>query len=183
MELLRDEKPFCNRAFSEIYRRYGSKLNAYCRTRLCSASAADDIFQNTWIKFNNAVKHGTEIRNLQAFLITIARNLCNDKFKEQKQISEMFIDIDNNASEEWSYSYNPESTFEDEELLNIITIGLNSLEDIYKDAFILNKIIGLSYQEIGDMQGETSECIKKRITRALIMIKKVLKPYIDELSQ
>ena len=176
--LIKEDKPICDNAFYTLFQRYAAKVNAFCKFKINNSSIAEEIFQETWMRFNVAVKNNRNIVNVPAYLISIAKNLCTDYINYKlanKTISIEEIDIELEA--------NPFDTYknaEQNEIIDILNSAINSLDDKYKTAIILKKIDDLSYSEIAEITGETQDCIKKRVVRAMVMIKDLLKPYINE---
>lgn len=62
-------------AFDAVYELYSGPIYRFL-ARLCGAPAADDLFQETWLRL---ARHGRALRpdtNLRAWLYTVARNLA-----------------------------------------------------------------------------------------------------------
>ena len=64
------------RAFTVLYNRYSSRIHAYCYRIIEDSTYAEDMFQETFIRFFQTAKSGRAISNVPGFMITIARNLC-----------------------------------------------------------------------------------------------------------
>lgn len=176
---IRKQEAGSERAFYELYHKYSAKLNAFCIFRTNRKEIAEEVFQETWMRFYKIIIRGKEIKNVQQYLLTIARNLIIDSYHNSKNttyVEEESFDIESFA--------NPAVFIDDmgnNELFALMMTAVNNLDEIYKEAFILKKLNGLSYKEIAIVCGETVECIKKRVVRATFTIKETLKPYINEL--
>lgn len=81
------------RAFEEIYRRYGQRIYAYCRKILFNTQDAEDAFQSTFLKFLSSVSPDREMTNLPAYLLTIARTTCMDMFAQRHEHAELVEDF------------------------------------------------------------------------------------------
>lgn len=172
--MLRSDKKTAERAFAELYARYSSRVYAYCRRFLGNKEEAEDIFQETFVRFHqSADDKDREMTNLPAFLLRIARNLCvNQKRREKKDISfeeYMVVKNDNNNDRD--------------ELLGLIKTALDLLQPEYKDMFLLREYEGFSYQDIAEITGETLSVVKIRIYRAKQKIRTILAPYLADLSK
>lgn len=178
LSLIREQKPICDNAFYEIFQRYAAKINAYCKFRINNSTVSDEIFQETWTKFNLALKNNQSINNVPAYLITIAKNLIYDYLSSKNKnttISIEEIDFEIEANPFDTYRNN-----EQKEIIDLLNSAINNLDDKYKEAIILKKIDNLSYTEIAQLTGESQDCIKKRVVRAMQQIKVLLEPYIKE---
>jgi RNA polymerase sigma-70 factor (ECF subfamily) len=172
-----------DRAFAEIYKRYAKHLNAFCCFKLSDQHQRIEIFQQTWVKFNDALIKSVTIENVKAYLITIARNLIYDQYKLSIRNSILHYLSDNSDFEDFASPINYMENLENRQLIDIIKTEIDKLDDKYKEAFTLNKINALSYTEISEITHESIDCIKKRITRATNQLRTALKEYIIEINE
>ncbi|MGA2297957.1 MAG: RNA polymerase sigma factor [FCB group bacterium] len=172
--LLRGGNSESELAFTEIYNRYSSRVHAYCMRVMNHKEYAEDIFQETFIRFFQKVKTDYNQTNIPGFLITIARNLClnfrRDNIPTVPLESDDFL-VDSNRS------------YEDTELLDLITASLDLLEFEYKEAFVLREYDGMTYNQIADICGITVTNAKSRVFRAKQKIKEILNPYLKDLAK
>ncbi len=161
-------------AFKEIYRRYSPMIHAYCMRVLDNEEQAEDIFQDTFIKFYQNIKpEGDDKINVPGFLITIARNLClNCKRDRRNNVS-----LDN-----LDYILQETQNYEQQELLDLIKRSLELLEPEYREAFVLKEYAGLQYNEIAKLTNISLNNAKSRVFRAKQKIKDILQPYLKDLS-
>jgi RNA polymerase sigma-70 factor (ECF subfamily) len=110
--------------------------------------------------------------NMPAYLLTIARNLCIN-YKRNSKITMTF--------EDYRY-YTHDTGYEEKEMLDLIARALETLDFDYREAFILRQYHGLSYKEISKITGDTLSTIKNRVWRAKEKIKKILSPYMEDMS-
>jgi len=159
-------------AFMEFYKRYSNGLNAYCAKILNDRVIADDIFQDTFIKFYETVdpKSNTSI---SGYLIKIARNLCLNHKRNKKH------KVDITELEFLSYDV---QNYENRQLLEFVNTAVDLLEDDYKEALILREYNGLEYDEIAKVLDITAINAKTRVCRAKKKVKDLLKPYLNELT-
>lgn len=174
VELLEGNKSQAEESFKTLYDRYSSMVHAYVLRVLSDEDAAEDIFQEVFIKFYQNVKSDAAKTNIPGFLITIARNLCLN-YKRDKRNTVAIEDYEHFFSES-SHNY------EQQELLELITRALDLVDDAYREAFVLREYSGLSYQEIAEICKITEGNAKSRVFRAKQQIKSILKPYLKDLS-
>jgi RNA polymerase sigma-70 factor (ECF subfamily) len=173
VELIRGKKRVSSKAFEAIFDRYSYNVNAYVRTVIGFTYDAEDIFQETFIRFYNNVKNGAEITNLQSYLIKIARNLCLNYRRDKKNNVEV---------EEFHRIVNEENFYANQELLDIVMRALDLMDEKYKEAFVLKKIDGLKFEEVAQVLDLTLEGAKTRVNRARIKLLEILEPYIKDLE-
>ncbi|MBI5326432.1 MAG: RNA polymerase sigma factor [Ignavibacteriae bacterium] len=161
------------KAFEEIYTRYSPRVYAYCRRYLGNREEAEDVFQETFIRFYNSRQSIREMTNLGAFLLKIARNQCINLLREIKRNSkfdeEIYIKHDDRD--------------ENDELLNLIKMAIELLPDEYKEIFIMREYNGLKYNDIADITGLSINTVKIKIFRARERIRHILQPYLSEMSK
>jgi RNA polymerase sigma-70 factor, ECF subfamily len=160
------------KAFTEIYARYSHPVYLYCRRLSNHQDEANDVFQETFIRFHKQIKSSSNILNIQPYLIRIARNVFLNLKRDEPPWS-----MD---SEEVSSSYTPH--YEREELFNLISTALELLEFSYKEAFVLRFYQGHSYKEMAGITGDSVSALKVRVMRAKDQIREIVAPYIEDLN-
>ncbi len=171
VELLRGNTKYTEAAFTEIYDRYGLRVNAYCRSILNDREAADDVFQETFIKFYQYVKSDYKSGSIIGFLITIARNLCLNA-KRDKKVNIPIKDFD--------LLYDGNRQYEDKELEELLTMGLDLIDEEFKEALVLRYYNDMRYREIGRMLGITEARARYLVFTGKQKIKQLLTPYFKD---
>lgn len=179
--MLREQSPLCDQAFNVIYSRYSDKLYSYCLFKSDNELDAQEVFQDTWIRFIDSAKKGKNIVCVNAMLYKIARNLSIDKYRHNR--SKPIEPINDYNIGYITDPQNLQSKLENEELLSIISLAVNNLADKYKESFLLLWFSGLSYSEISEITGETTDCIKKRSYRAMEQVIAILEPIINDVAK
>lgn len=159
-------------AFRELYRRYAPRIHAYCFRILEQRQEAEDIFQETFIRFYQSARQQREMINVPAYLLRIARNLCLNH-KRDTVLHESLEGID-------LPDYGIEQRYENEELLSLIRYAVGLLEHEYREAFVLREYQNLTYEEIAQIVGTSVSNAKSRVFRARQKIKEILAPNIKE---
>ncbi|OGU12493.1 MAG: hypothetical protein A2X61_02550 [Ignavibacteria bacterium GWB2_35_12] len=160
-------------AFTEVYNRYSSKVHAYCLRILNNNEQAEDIFQEVFIRFFQKIKSNYPDTNVPGYLIKIARNLCLN-YKRDK--------VNTISIQENDVYFEPGKSFENSELLDLITTALELLDFEYKEAFVMREYDGLSYNEIAEVTNTTVTNAKSRVFRAKQKIKEILQPYLKDMA-
>lgn len=159
-------------AFSELYRRYSSRVFLYCRYILGDTDSTRDIFQETWLRLLQTAENKREIQNVPAYLLRISRNLCLDA--QQASGRRIFLPLDDLQLQA------EEPTVQSGELEKLIETALETLSDDYREAFVLQAYNGLSYKEIAEVIGEPVSTVRNRVVRAKNKIRAVLAPFLQE---
>lgn len=131
-------------------------------TRRLTGQRDEDLAQDTWVR-KLAAERETEDRHPRALLATIARHLVIDgarRVRARGGPGLAFDDLPENALP-WT-APDQETTL----LLKQVVLGL---PELYRDVFILNRFMGLTYSEIALRQGVSVKTIEYRMSRALAL--------------
>jgi RNA polymerase sigma factor (sigma-70 family) len=127
-----------------------------------------DLAQETWAR-KLAAEAQAEARHPRALLATIARRIAIDdgrRLRARGGPALAFDDLPDHAAP-WT---SPDQ--ETAVLLKQIILGLPPL---YRDVFILNRFVGLTYAEIARRQGVSVKTIEYRMSRALALCEAALR--------
>lgn len=170
LELIKGEKKKADMAFTEIYNRYSSKVYSFTRAFLNDVDKANDIFQDTFIKFYEYARTGKEVRNVIGLLMTIARNLSINSKREKEKVH----------LEEVEYIHQKESSYEQKEYLELVMISIDLLEEETKQVFIMRVFNDLSYDEIAEITKMPASRARYLVFSARNKLKALLAPYYEE---
>jgi RNA polymerase sigma-70 factor (ECF subfamily) len=164
-------------AFRELYARYSQRVYSYCARILGNRQDAQDVFQETFLRFWQSAQQERTMTNVPAFLLRIARNLCFNFLRDQHPTTEFEEELHTPPT-----SSSPEHQLERAELSTILHRALAQLPPEYREALVLREQIGLSYAEIAYIVGASESAVKVRVFRAKEKLRQLLAPYIEELQ-
>jgi RNA polymerase sigma-70 factor (ECF subfamily) len=171
--VIRQKNEQSNLAFRTLYDRYAGGIYAYVLKILGDSEKAQDIFQETFIRFYQNVDVNYPTSNIHGFLVKIAKNLCLNAKRDEKKNHVPLEELDLHVSD----SQNHDKT----ELLQLITMSLDLLDFDHREAFVLREYNGFSYEEIAKECGISVANAKTRVCRSKQKIKEILQPYLKEL--
>jgi RNA polymerase sigma-70 factor (ECF subfamily) len=130
---------------------------------------AEDVVQETMMKVWNKRDHWDEIESIEAFCLTICRNISLDKIKraEHQNIS---LETEHDATD-YSYSSNPGEQTEQRDKIQLIRRLIDNLPEKQRSAMQLRDFEGKSYKEIAQIMAISEEQVKVNIFRARQAIK------------
>ena len=141
------------------------KLLRYCYMKLRNRTLAEDITQETFIRsFESKDYHS--IGKEMAYLYTIARNLCIDSFRKQKD--ELIEDLPAKIQEM------PESRDKVESIVDRVSIeqALDRLTADEREAVVLRFSGELSVEDIAKSMDISRFAVRRRILSALEKLRK-----------
>ncbi|MBI5325620.1 MAG: RNA polymerase sigma factor [Ignavibacteriae bacterium] len=180
--LLNEPKPTMDIVFHELFLRHSGSLIGYCRYKVKNQRDAEDIFQETWFAFHKIVKSRQTILNIQAYLIGTARKLIKAYNLKNMQEEQIFVHFDGLELDKIVTPLSFPRTFDEEELVALLKIGLTEIEEIYRETFILRSFNKLSFSEIAEIMDVTIDNVKHRYYRAIRMLKDYFKEYIENVK-
>lgn len=160
-------------AFKFVYRKHSAQVMGFCRYMIREISTAEDIFQETFIRFYNNVESKKMKSSIIGFLLKIARNICYDYLKKKNNyvfVEDCSFDLyeipnDDDQSEEIEAKYQ----------LLIESIELLSQED--KELLVLRIYNNLPYDKIAEVINTNESNARKKVFRAKLKLKKIIEPY------
>ena len=148
------------------------KLLRYAFSYIKDKEEAEDIVQEVFIRLWQKRKSLDKIKNIEAWSMTITRNLTIDKLKANRLEFKDLHNVEDRAQEK----SNPEELVEQSESLAGIRNIIDSLSEKQKQVILLRDIEGHTYQEIGDIIGIDQNLVKVTLFRARENVrKKILK--------
>jgi RNA polymerase sigma factor (sigma-70 family) len=153
-------------AFETLYRRHRGALYRFVLRAIRQASAAEELFQEVWIRVIEARSRYAPQARFTTWLYTIAHNLLVDHWRK-KGLSLVSLDTEDVSVE----SANPARQAEGRESLARFMKALEALPAAQREAFLLHEEAGLTVAEIAAATGSTEEAAKSRLRYAIAKLK------------
>ena len=133
---------------------------------------AEDIVQDTMLKVWNRRNDWAQIESIEAFCLTICRNLALDRMKRMDNQAETLEDHQDTA--DYSYAANPEEQTVQRDRIQLVRRLLDQLPEKQRCCMQLRDFEGKSYRDIAVVMGITEQQVKVNIFRARQAVKKEL---------
>ena len=130
---------------------------------------AEDVVQETMIKVWNRRDHWDELESIEAFCLTICRNIAIDKTRKAENQNQSLAD-EHDAPDQ-SYSSNPEEQAMQQDRVRLVRRLIDNLPEKQRSVMQLRDIEGKSYKEIAQILAISEEQVKINIFRARQTIK------------
>lgn len=135
---------------------------------------AKDIVQDTLIKIWNRRESLSEIESIEAFSLTICRNLALDRVRMLKGKNNT---LDSGYVEKVDSASDPLEKTTLKDRISIVRQLLDNLPEKQKSCMQLRDFEGKSYKEIAAVMGITEEQVKVNIFRARQTVKQKIKEF------
>lgn len=156
--------------FLRTYDTYADDIYRFCVVKVSSRELAQDITQDVFMRYWQAVREGTIMKNERAYLYTLARNLVIDWYRKKKEssldaLTEQGIDFGTDDHKSIQRSA------EHKEVLAVI----NQLDDDAREALLLRYVEGFTPKEIAAISGESANAVSVRINRAIKKVQHLIR--------
>lgn len=154
--------------FIDLFNQMYSTVKNFVYYKTSDIDLADDITQETFIK---VWEKRDEIRQetVKSLLYTVAGNLCKNRFEHQQVVFEFANKFSQNE-----HSVSPEFELELKEFNEKLQNAIGALKEKNRIVFLMNRIDGLTYNQIAENLGLSVKAIEKRMKNALEELKKTI---------
>jgi len=155
-------------AFDVFVRKHYEEILNYCSYHCPDTSYAEDLTQETFLRFFEKLSDYRYMGKTRNYLYTIAGNLCRDYYKKTKESL---------LEEQPEAIQNPFQPSEAENILNKITMeaALNHLPEELREVIVLYYFQELKLTEIADALQIGLPLVKYRIRQARMRLEKLLR--------
>lgn len=163
-------------ALAELISRYQHRLFRFLLRLVRDEPAAEDIFQQTWIRVMEKIRRYDSRRSFDTWLFTVARNLAIDQLRRRRDRSLDAPDdtgrlmTDRLATE----MQNPLEHIVDCERGEIIAAAISRLPVIHREVLVLRFEEEMKLEEISEVAGIPLSTVKSRLYRALAALRTML---------
>lgn len=152
-----------------VAERYYDDIYRFCYFLTGNQEESYDLAQETFLKFIKYVDH-YKYKNLKAYLLTIARNICMDYLRSQSNQSNV-IPMGEAIYEESAAT----DAISDMVRKQYIVTELQCLPEIQREAISLYYYDGLKLREIASITGVGLSTVKSRIKQGMEKLKARIK--------
>lgn len=162
-------------AFEEFFYIYQPSVFRFLYRYTGDNASADDILQDTFIKFWEIRDKLDLSSSPNALLYKIARNLAINFISRKPPVqplydaNDMLINI----------CINPEKEYEQAFLMDDYQKAINTIPEKCRAIFILSRYEGFSYTEISEMLEISLQTVKNQMNKAISILKKRLASHLD----
>jgi len=163
------------RAFAKIYDKYVEKIYRFIFLKTSQKEEAEDLTSQVFLHLLDKIKDikdkESEIRNLQAFLYQIAKNLVID-FYRVRGVREVSLEkeIKDNLTDPKDLGRNIIVNSD----VEMIRDALNKIREEYQEAVIFYYLEEMSVKEIAKMMDRSEGAVRQLISRGIKSLRKEL---------
>lgn len=164
-------------AFDALLARYQNRLYRYLVRLTANPAAAEDLFQETWLKVITRIHRYDERRPFEPWLFSVARNLAIDHLRKATPES---LDEPSEGGEPKIARLGTEEPDSLERMLERERLGLlerklKELPALYREALSLRFEEEMTFEEIAEVFSAPVSTVKSRVQRALSTLRTRMK--------
>jgi RNA polymerase sigma-70 factor, ECF subfamily len=165
-------------AFAQLVERHKDQMVNYLTRLTGCRDRAEDLAQETFVRFYRQIHHYREEGTLSAYLFRIATNLVRseERRKRRWQLLQPLLPAGVFARGGEAPA-SPQADALASEAHRQVTRALASLDVLYRAPLVLREIEGLSYEQIALALGCREGTVKSRLHRGRQLLKEILAPY------
>jgi len=170
-----------DKAFEVLFARHYKQLFNFIYCYIGNYHLAEDLLQETFMRIIESARRYKAQKKFVPYLYTIARNLCRDlaRRKETHNLSiHATVDEKRGSSEFVDFicadEQTPYETVAENEMHQRLYEAIARLPKAQREALLLKKFAGMSYEEIAKQQGQSVSAAKMRVHRAIKRLRKLL---------
>jgi RNA polymerase sigma-70 factor (ECF subfamily) len=157
--------------FRILVERYSQPVAAVIKRMLGDCPEAEDVGQETFIRFYRSLGSFRGESGVKTYLIRIAMNLSLNSIKKNRKLNHSMVQIDSAA---FTDRDNGITIAERSEIRESIFNALNTLEPGQKSVFILRIIEGYNTRETAKIMDIPEGTVLSRLNRAMEILRKKL---------
>ncbi|KND47286.1 MAG: RNA polymerase sigma factor [Parcubacteria bacterium C7867-004] len=155
--------------FLQIHDTYANDIFRFCLMKVSSRELAQDLTQEVFMRFWQALREGTKMRSERALLYTMARNLVIDWYRKKKESS-----LDSLTEQGVDFMGEDGSSIEQSAQMREALDCIRELDESSREALTLRFVDGLSPSDIASLSGESANAVSVRINRALKKVRTLM---------
>ncbi len=164
-------------AFEELVRRHKRRVYRVTIAITGNQEDAEEAMQETFLKAYQRLGDFQRASRFSTWLTRIAINEALQKRRQRRPTESLDEPVMTDEGvmpkqlEDW---HDPERIYAKEEIRKIVEQAIQSLPPIYREAFVLRDVEGLTTEEAAEVVGVAIPAFKSRLLRARLMMREAL---------
>lgn len=182
---VRDDNPG---AFEQLVSRYQTRLINVLEHLVHGKDQAEDLAQEVFMRVFRARKTYVPGAKFSTWLFTIANNVASNSLRSLSRRKEVHMQSSSNDDgpgfpldhmAKAASGLMPTRQLDKAEASEIVRLAMQSLNERQRMALLLSKFEGMSYNDIADTMGLSTQAIKSLLSRARGNLREILEPYME----
>lgn len=181
-----------NQSIGQVVQKEQKRLLDFIRKRVPSEEDAEDILQDVFYQLTESYRLMKPIKQVSAWLFTVARNKITDMFRKKKPDNFSSLAFDNQNSDDEGEIFSiadylpdasegPEAAYLRKVILNTLDESLKELPQEQRDVFVMQEMEQMSFKQIAELTGEPVNTLISRKRYAVLHLRERLQEVYNEL--
>lgn len=162
-------------AFGQLIDRHASAIVNLAYRMVGNQAEAEDLAQEAFLAAFKALPTFRADSKFSTWLYRIASNKCKDWLRVKRPGQGQYdVDADDQLDHHVSEDRTPEDLLSQQQVAKELNQAIQRLPPLYREAFVLKHIEGLSYEEMEDILGVGGDTLKMRVYKGRVQLSREL---------
>lgn len=162
-------------AFGQLIDRHASAIVNLAYRMVGNQAEAEDLAQEAFLAAFKALPTFRADAKFSTWLYRIASNKCKDWLRVKRPGQGQYdVDADDQLDHHVSEDRTPEDLLSQQQVAKELNQAIQRLPPLYREAFVLKHIEGLSYEEMEDILGVGGDTLKMRVYKGRVQLSREL---------
>lgn len=162
-------------AFGQLIDRHAMSIVNLAYRMVGNRTDAEDLAQETFLSAFKSLSTFRADSKFSTWLYRIATNKCKDWLRAKRPgQGQQDVDIDELLDIEVAEDRTPERLLSQQQVAQELEQAIQRLPPLYREAFVLKHIEGLSYEEMQEILGVNGDTLKMRVYKGRVQLSREL---------
>ncbi|HMS82727.1 MAG TPA: sigma-70 family RNA polymerase sigma factor [Nitrospira sp.] len=162
-------------AFGQLIDRHASVIVNLAYRMVGNRAEAEDLAQEAFLTAFKALSTFRADAKFSTWLYRIAANKCKDWLRAKRPgMGQQDVDIDEMLDVHVAEEQTPERLLSQQQVAQELEQAIQRLPPLYREAFVLKHVEGLSYEEMEDILGVNGDTLKMRVYKGRLQLSRDL---------
>ena len=162
-------------AFGQLVERYATVIVNLAYRMVGDRTEAEDLAQDTFVAAFKALPTFRAESKFSTWLYRIAANKCKDWLRAKRPgQGAQDIDVEDVFNDRVVEERTPERLLSQQQVAAQLDRAIQRLPPLYREAFVLKHVEGLSYEEMQEILGVNTDTLKMRVYKGRLQLSREL---------
>jgi RNA polymerase sigma-70 factor (ECF subfamily) len=162
-------------AFGQLLERHASAILNLAYRMVGNQAEAEDLAQEAFLAAFKALPTFRADAKFSTWLYRIASNKCTDWLRVKRPGQGPYdVDSDEQLDFHVAEDRTPEDLLSQQQVARALDQAIQRLPPLYREAFVLKHIEGLSYEEMEEILGVSGDTLKMRVYKGRVQLSREL---------
>ena len=162
-------------AFGRLVDRHAPSIVNLAYRMVGNRTEAEDLAQETFLAAFKALGTFRADSKFSTWLYRIASNKCMDWLRVKRPGQGQYdVDADEHLDFHLAEERTPEDLLSQQQVAQELDLAIQRLPPLYREAFVLKHVEGLSYEEMEDILGVRGDTLKMRVYKGRVQLSREL---------